>query len=365
MLKIKTELFKGLLDKAIKGCSFNKMIPITGLLSIEAKNGVLTLFTTDKINYLRVSEKIKEDVEDFVVVVDARLFTDLINKTTSEYISMELNKESLYVEGNGSYFFEIPVDENGEMIKFPDLNDIRENGEAIEIDMKKFRDKLLMSRAALPLTLEAREMNNYYLKDKIITSDVFKVTCLDNLPELKDSTLFFSREFGDLIIAMDYPKAKILVADNKIQLFNDNFVLLGEVGDMFDKYPIEGIQSYIASDFKHDVVINRKDIMEILERITLFVSVFDRSTIRANFTKDGIEITSKKKNGKEFLSYVEAKLPEDFKQMDSIIDVEYLKSQLDVQSVEKVTVHFGNDSAIKITSPEVIQIIALSEEEEG
>ena len=35
MIKLKTEVLRDILNKAVKDCSFNKMLPVTGLVETE------------------------------------------------------------------------------------------------------------------------------------------------------------------------------------------------------------------------------------------------------------------------------------------------------------------------------------------
>ena len=39
---LKTEKLKDMVSRAVKGASCNKLIPITGLIAIESKNGVFS-----------------------------------------------------------------------------------------------------------------------------------------------------------------------------------------------------------------------------------------------------------------------------------------------------------------------------------
>ena len=58
--------------------------------------------------------------EDFYVVVQVEQFSKLIGKMTCETISLEVNDGILNVKGNGDYKIELPLDEEGNTIQFPD-----------------------------------------------------------------------------------------------------------------------------------------------------------------------------------------------------------------------------------------------------
>ena len=120
-LTIGTELMKDVVARAIKGAGNNKLIPITSMMCIELKGGDLTVITTDATNYLYIKEQHVAG-DDFYVVVDANQFAKLVSKMTCESITMAVD-EKLYtmkVKGNGNYTIELPLDEDGGPVKFPD-----------------------------------------------------------------------------------------------------------------------------------------------------------------------------------------------------------------------------------------------------
>ena len=117
-LSVKTPIMKELVSRAIKGASQNKLIPLTGLMAIQLKDGKLTLLTTDASNYLYVMQ---DNVagDEFYVVVQVEQFSKLISKMTCDMLVLELNDSILTVKGNGEYKIELPLDETGDLIKFP------------------------------------------------------------------------------------------------------------------------------------------------------------------------------------------------------------------------------------------------------
>lgn len=366
MITIKTDTLKKVLDKSIKGCSFNKMIPITSLMSITVEDNRITLYSTDKLNYLKVTDVIDEKQDNFNIVVDAQLFYNLIHKTTVDTIKLSVNEDStlLNVEGNGTYTLEIPIDEEGNMIRFPELVDIREESTAVEIDLEVLREKLNVNKASLPLTLESKELNSYYFTDNIITTDAFKVCATSNISKLVETDMCLTKDYVELLLGMTYDTAFIVINGDKVQVYNDNFVLVGVQCDLKDKYPLAAIKDYLDSSFGTSVDVSRKDLLEVLDRLGLFISPYDKNSIDFIFSKDGIKINSKKKNGVELVKYIESdkkpKLKDDYV---TLIDINMLKSQIEALKDETITIHFGNDRAIKITSKEVIQIVSLLEQE--
>ena len=118
-LILNTGLLQTMVAKSMKGASCNKMIPITGLMAIQLKDHKLTLITTDATNYLYITED-KVDGEDFYVVVQADMFSKLVSKLTCENVTLVVADNTLNIKGNGNYKIELPLNEDGELIKYPD-----------------------------------------------------------------------------------------------------------------------------------------------------------------------------------------------------------------------------------------------------
>lgn len=92
-LTVKTAQFQAMVSKAVRGAGLNKLLPITGMMCIEKKDGVLSIYTTDTANYLQVRMDLPEG-DDIYVVVPADTFSKLISKMTSERITLSVLEET-------------------------------------------------------------------------------------------------------------------------------------------------------------------------------------------------------------------------------------------------------------------------------
>ena len=89
-LKIQTPILKDIINKVIKASTNNKMVPLTALLSLSVKNGVIYAVASDAVNYFEVSAECNS-TENFEVVVKGDLFSKIVSKTTSDTITLDLN----------------------------------------------------------------------------------------------------------------------------------------------------------------------------------------------------------------------------------------------------------------------------------
>ena len=115
---INTKTLQSMISKVIRGASNNKLLPITSYIDINFTDGTLNLTTTDMTNYITVK---KNDLsgDNFNVVISADKFSKLVAKTSTENITLELTDNSLVFKGNGTYNIDIPLNEEGNPIKYP------------------------------------------------------------------------------------------------------------------------------------------------------------------------------------------------------------------------------------------------------
>ena len=357
-VKLNTLVLQALMDKAIKGASQNKMIPLTSLLEIELKEGVLTLTTTDATNTLKVFAKgIKGD--DFRIAVPVDLFHKLVSKVTTEHITLELKENSLEVVGNGTYQLDLLLDEDGTLVKFPEY-EFKEEGKPTKIKPETVKTLLTSNKAALAQTMENPALTGYYFGDQVITSDAFKI-CSQAEQVFREPTLLP----GELVDLLS------LCGDSEIDVYRDEQQLLFKAGniiihgwelDLLSEFPVEAISSYLNQDFPSMCKINRKSFMEALDRLALFVSPYDRNGVYLTFMDKGLQITSKQKNSDELLPYKESK---NFKDFVCYVDILMLDDQVSAQTGEDLELWYGHETALKMVSGKVTQIVALLLDEEG
>lgn len=355
-LKLKTLKLQEMVSKAIKGASNNKMIPITGLMAIVLKKGVLTLITTDATNTLKVMEKGIEG-DDFYAVVQADIFSKLVAKITTETITLTLKENSLEVKGNGTYSIELPLDEEGQLIKFPEYK-FDTNVEKSEINLSTVKVLLNANKAALAQTMEIPCLTGYYFDDKVLTTDTFKV-CSTDIKVFPDKVLL-PAELMELLALMDEEKITVQVSGNKILFSTNNVIVFGSQLEGIEDYPSEAINAYLETEFKSVCKLPKGAVLNLLDRLALFVATYDKNGVYLTFTKDGVIFSSKRSNGTELIKYQGS---ENFQPFTCCVDIELLKSQISAQTEEVVELWYGHEKAIKMTSGKITQIVALLEDD--
>lgn len=354
-LTIKTTTLQEMVAKSIKGASNNKMIPITSLMEISSDIAGLTLTTTDATNWLKISNN-KSDGTVFYVVVPVDIFSKLVSKTTSENITLTLKENSLEVKGNGTYSIDLPLDENGNLIRFPSLSfeNISADGNIKTADVKKI---LNYNRVALAETMEVPCLTGYYCgKDAVISTDSFKVC--NNKVQLLHKPALIPTELMNLLAIVDEEEIIVNRDGSKILFQTPTVAISGVELEGIEDYPIDAIDSFINTEFTSNCVLNKQALLNVLDRLSLFIASYDNNTLSMVFTNEGVIISSKRTNGTELIKYENV---ENFKDFVCNIDIELFRSQVHAQEGEFVNLWFGHQRVIKMVCGNITQIVALLE----
>lgn len=363
-LNVGTTLLQNMVAKAMKGASCNKMIPITGFMLIKLENNQLTLITTDGINYMYVQEG-KVSGDDFYVVVDAEIFSKLVAKTTVENIVLDMDESSnvLNIKGNGKYTIELPLNEEGELIKdFPDpLSKISDDSQftSEQINLSTVRLILATAKSSLDDPKEGvRCYTGYYLSDKAVTTDTFKI-CGINIDLFKQPLLIYP-ETLNLIDTFTDENIEVLYSGNTVVFTTDKVSVYATIMDCIEDFQIVPISELLEQKFESKCKVYKSELLQLLDRLSLFVSQYDKNCIYLTFTRDGIQVESKKANSTELVQYVES---DGFSSFTCCINIEMLTSQVKSNTGDVIEIHYGRDNAIKLTDGNVTQIIALSNDD--
>jgi DNA polymerase III sliding clamp (beta) subunit (PCNA family) len=352
-ITVKTSLLQQMVAKVVKGASNNKMIPITSLMAIEQKDGVLTLTTTDSTNTFKVFNKLPEQ-EEFYVVVPVDIFSKLVARTTTENITLTLNDDSLEMCGNGKYNIDLQLDEVGNLIRFPEPK-FDASGDEVTIKSVDVKKILTTNKAALATTLEIPCITGYYCgKDEVITTDTFKVC--HNPVSLFSEPALLPPELLDLLALADEEVIKVSRNGSRIMFHTPTMSVYGVELEDIEEYPIEAIGQFLDVHFTSVCTVNRTALLDVLNRLSLFVAPYDNNSLRLTFNNDSLMISSKKSNGTEAIKYETSK---NFTPFTCCIDIALFASQVAAQTTDTVELWYGHDTAVKMVSEGVTQIIAL------
>lgn len=364
-LTITTTTLQEMVGKSVHCVSNNKLIPLTSLISIKVEKGVLTLSTTDATNYFYVSSKAEFDCEDFEVSVFADTFVKLIQKTTSDEVTLtvDLQAKVLTIKGNGTYKMELPLDEKGKPIKFPKKfvpDDLVKEDSTIKVSTIK--SIILSNKSSLATDMQIPVLTAYYCGDKVVTSNK-KTVCWCEMPTFSEPILI-SPIVMDLLSSMSGENIDVYKFSGEVSgtvFQTDVDVVYAPEFEGVDVFPVDKIGQLVNQELNSKCVVSRKAVLDVLDRLGLFVGSYDKKSIRISFTQEGLMLSSKKSSGVEVIPFVSS---ENFAEFSASINIEFLQAQVSAQTSETVEISYGSPLAIKLVTDNIIQIIALLKEDE-
>ena len=355
---IGTELMKDVVARAIKGAGNNKLIPITSMMCIRLQNGDLTVITTDATNYLYIKEQHVAG-DDFYVVVDANQFAKLVGKMTSDNITMTVDSNfTLTVKGNGTYKIELPLDEDGNLVKFPDVIGKNDSETGITLNRSTIQVILDTIKPALAVTMENPQYTAYYMGDKVVATDSYKIASLD-VP-IFDEPRLVSSEFIDLVSVMRSEKITAHIGKTDIMFDTPDCTIVGKFVDGLNDFAIEPISNLIDQEFESFCAVPKNELLQTLDRLSLFVGTYDKNAVDLTFTKEGLQISSKASSGVEIVSYISSDGHRDY---TCAVDILMLMQEVKAIQNDKIEMFYGDDASIKLVDGNITIVIALMDDD--
>ena len=363
-LTVKTTILQDLVAKSVRGAGNNKLLPITSLMEISvSEDDYLVLQTTDSTNYLFVRNKIDNPNRSFYVVVPADTFAKLVGKITTPTIDLEVSDGKLFIEGNGSYVIPLPLDEEGKPIVFPDLK-YGIGNLACSIPLYTVQTILNSVKSALSPTIDVPCYMNYYMgSDIVVATDTIKINALVH-QKFMDQPILLNPEMMNLLSIMSDDVINVYLGD-AIKFEDSHCIVIGRIPDGIEDYQINEIGGLLDTEFKSMIEFSKQDILQSLDRLSLFVDTYDKNGIQMVIhPKEGetlfedcdFTLSSLVGDGIESLPLISATNPVDF---NGVIDVFDFQAQVKSIASDRVEFWYGPDNAIKLTDGNVVHIIAL------
>ena len=357
MLQIKTTKLQEMLSRAIKGAGGDPKRPITTYLVMEMSNGKFTLTTTNDVNYLYIQDDVDCD-EDFYACVSIDKFPKLIARLTCEDVTLELKDNYLEVTGNGKYQIGYELDDStGEMVRFPNPLKTDISTKVGEITRETITTVLTAIKPALAANASRPQYLNYYMGDLIVATDTFKISALQT-KVFTDKARLLTAATVDLLDTMVDDLVEIYADDNRILFKSEHGVLFGYTNDnLMQSFLIDKLKPYLERSYPSCCKIYKNEILQAIERISLFVDYFDNDVININFENDALAITSNQDNSSETISYITKNAG--LEPCNGKVLLERFRTQIKAQSSDMVEIYFGDGKSIKIVDNDLVLVAAL------
>jgi DNA polymerase III sliding clamp (beta) subunit (PCNA family) len=357
---LQTPVLQEMVSKAVKACSYLEAFPITGYLKLVAKEGKLTITSTDNINILKL-EKSGVDGE-IDIVVSAKLFSALVSKMSSPNIEISIEGSTVIVKGNGRYEVPLIQEEDGSSVDMPSYN-FDTNVSSNQINNVDIRNILTMNKSCKADMKEVPALFNYYMdQERVLTTNYFKAC--NNPVKLFNSPVCLPPEIVELIpVVADDSGVTVQQNEDSVLFTSTNGTLYGKksVAEDLEQYPVQDLLNCMNEQYAYSCIINKTLLINALERLCLFTGDYDSNAVNLTFDKDKVTLTTKRCNTNESISYLQAPVMEgSFK---ITLDAIFLKNQLISSPKEDATLKFGSEEGIQIVCDKIVQLSGCLGEE--
>jgi hypothetical protein len=274
---------------------------------------------------------------------------------TCDEVTLEVADNALNVIGNGKYQIDIPLEDDGSVVKLPNpVDNFKKDKKIGTINSSDILTALTSIKPALATTMEYPWFTCYYVKDRVVATDTYTVA--DYAKGFLDEAKLISSNVMDLL-GLFTDDISVYVDEDKMLFETDKGLVYAAVPNGIENYSIGDIQGLVQQEFDHSCKIVKSALLNLLDRISLFVGVYDNGKITLSFTKDALEVISKYANEK--VSYTSSENAGEF---TCSTDVNTLITQVKAQAGDEITIQYGKDNALKIIDGNITSVVALLEE---
>ena len=353
---VNTKVLQSLINKASKGASNSKYNALTSLAHVSLESGTLSITTTDSDNFftVRASDICGENVS-FTLNVD--VFCKLISKMSCEQIKLSKKDDYISVSGNGTYKIPIQLDVDGSEIKYPthEINNPEYSG---TVKTSVLKTVVQYNKPSLALTMEKPYLTRYMcVEDCVISGDEYNI-CRTNVPTFGTKVLI-SPQVMDLLCMCVDEDIEYKIYQNNAIFETPTMKLFAVLSDGVEEYPVDLIKGITEAEYPSDCVIPKTTMINVIDRLSIFINDDDQNGLYMTFTKEGIKMESMKNDGVESVPYQGSN---NFKDFTCCVGVDSFRKQLASRSGESVHIYYGDDSTLTIKEGNIIQVISLQED---
>lgn len=347
-MKLKTLKLRKMLQQVTK-CKANPALEITNYIELCFKETGLVINATDSTNFISVvDDEVKGNNESLIIKTDQ--FAKLIAKTTKENVELIPHNDHLEVKGNGTYKVELVEDE---VYPTYEPKPIKQ----FILSNKQLQHGIASAMKAKSSTANEGVLYGVSLKDGLITgADSIKVS----ITVLKgfDSNILIPPSICNLMTALDDEKVTLSLCDNSTVLIEAGGVTIyGRLMDGAEEYP--DLSGLVEDENPYSCKVDKSTILEVIDRLNLFVSTYDKNIINIVFTDSGLVVGTAGGSTETVLYVDPIEIAEDILYQ---LNIAFLKDLITNLDNSAINIEFGEPDLIILSSESDIMLLASSEE---
>ena len=363
MISLNTTELKSALGKVCKCAKNDKAAPLTQLLHMcTIDEHTLEFTTTDERNifsYYIFDEVNRFEPFDVCILVDQ--ITKLVSKFTSPKTELFLSESEneLKLNGDGLYTISIPIDAEGNKIKYPSIDIGTNKSEIYTGKMKNFINNIKycegsITKPSFDLQVEDYPRTNYYVGDKTVALDGFLATIVysDPIP----FNMLISPAMVKILSNFEDDDFNLYKTNKYIVFTSKSCKLVSIEPEGLEGFPIEVAESIINNISGNSINISASVLSNALSRLNLFTEDKYDNSIKLKFNSNGMFAYTLDESCCETIS--SECINDSF---ECYINVHSLMSLIKNYSDDILTVIFGDEQCLKFVCDNISQIIVLSD----
>ena len=132
---------------------------------------------------------------------------------------------------------------------------------------------------------------------------------------------------------------------NRLLFTGENCTIYGYSMDGISAFNVDAINAYVGKEYPSSCKLPKQEVLQLIDRLSLFVDVFDEDIVNIAFTDAGMEMSSQKSNSVESIPYIESK---DLQEVTGQVYLDMLRSQIKAQTGDSIEVYFGDGKSLKL-----------------
>lgn len=358
-----TAVLQDLVAKAAKGSTNVDIIPLSCLMQLKVENKVLSVKTTNNVNFVTVTSNVEAD--DFEIVVQTKLFSALVAKLASKETSIIVdgNKITVIADG-GKYNIPLALDTDGSKIEFP-TPVYTPIGGSKQITGEQIRSVLGINKACKAEMKEIPAIYNYYFdNDRVITTNVFK-GCSNPVVAF-ESPVVLPPDLVELVTAVaDENGVTVSQSEDAVEFSSSVGTVYGKKCTPADleAFPAEQLVKAFSSPMAYGAKVNRSVFANAVDRICLFTDQLESNKLEVTFNGTNIHLYSAKTDSHEDISYLTA--PQNLPEAVTIpVDGKMLAQELAVLDKEDISIKFDAVTGIQFVLGDLVVMLSVLEDAE-
>lgn len=361
----KIDELKDVCSNILAAVETNTFSNLGNTLELKVEGNKFIMCVTNKEYFVKVSLSLADETNNIHATVEANTFLKLISRMTTEYVELKTEDTYLIIKGNGNY--KLPLIYDGEsLMTLPEIS--------IENPTTNFQlDGNILASIS--------KFNSRQLSMGMISQPIQKLYYVDNEGALTFTTGACVNKF-----TLEKP-VKMLLNERLVKLFNlfkadtVNFTLgqdiFGEIiqtkarfktdnidltailpGNemMIKSVPVSIIRGRAFEDYEKTIVLNKNEVLETIDRLMLFPDIHSsRAYSKCQFGLSSVKIWDPTESNYEEIYYQNnSSITEEY---EAILDLQDIRATLDSFAEKFITMGFGNNQAIVISSRNIYNVI--------